>query len=348
MTLVLSSRFTNPNTRRRAAIRAAHEIDEDALIELLNTHLTEGGRRREKTSAQTRKTYAKAVRKFLEYCQDGQNRLEIRSAKSAEINSWLDLLRRHGLRGSTTSTYLSGVRALYSALEWAEAVDRNPAVNARAIRDETPGYERKRPLTREERAQLIELPNQRFSEDDPRSARDTAILTLGSRAGLRAGDLMALNIDDIDPKSKTILIARGKGGKSRLVPITKGSLAILTEWMQIRETLNITETSVFTSLSRRSFGHRLSYPGLLELVNGYIKLLFPATPDETVDVYRRRTSRVTGTHTLRRTAGTRLYERTKDLRTIADIFGHSSVATAGIYARATEELNRAAVEADSD
>jgi hypothetical protein len=44
MTLVLSSRFTNPNTRRRAAIRAAHEIDEDALIELLNAHLTEGVR----------------------------------------------------------------------------------------------------------------------------------------------------------------------------------------------------------------------------------------------------------------------------------------------------------------
>jgi integrase/recombinase XerC len=140
----------------------------------------------------------------------------------------------------------------------------------------------------------------------------------------------------IDTKSKTILIAQGKGGKSRLVPITKRSLAILTEWIQIRESLKLAEGSVFVSLSRRSFGHRLSYPGLLELVNGYIKLLFPTTPDETVDVYRRRTSRVTGTHTLRRTAGTRLYERTKDLRTIADIFGHSSVTTAGIYARATD------------
>jgi Phage integrase, N-terminal SAM-like domain len=186
MTLVSSSRFSDPNTRRRVAIRAAHELDEDSLVELLNTYLTEGGRRREKTSAQTRKTYTKAIRKFLCYCRDGRNRLEIRTAKSAEINTWLDLLRRRGLRGSTASTHLSGVRALYGALEWAEAVERNPAANARAMRDETPGHAQKRPLTREERSRLIELPGKRHAGIDPRFARDRAILALGSRAGLRA------------------------------------------------------------------------------------------------------------------------------------------------------------------
>ncbi len=348
MTLVTASRFSNPITRRRAAIRAAHELDEEALLELLNAHLTEGGRRREKTSPETRKTYAKAVRKFLAYCHDGRNRLEIRSASSAEINTWLDLLHRHGLRGSTSSTYLSGVRALYSALEWAGAVERNPALNAKSLRDETPGHERKRPLTREERSTLLELPGRRHGAEDPRCARDAAILTLGARAGLRAGDLTALDTDHIDLPSKTIQIARGKGGKSRLLPITDDTLAYLTEWLRVRAALDLSTRAVFVSLSRRSFGQRLSYPGLLELFNGYIKELFPMAPDETSEAYRRRTARVTGTHTLRRTAGTRIYERTKDLRTVADILGHASVNTSATYARATEELSRAAVEADRD
>ncbi len=348
MTLVTASRFSNPSTRRRAAIRAAHDLDEEALLELLNAHLTEGGRRREKTSSGTRKTYAKAVRKFLAYCHDGRNRLEIRSASSAEINTWLDLLHRHGLRGSTTSTYLSGVRALYSALEWAGAVDRNPALNAKSLRDETPGYERKRPLTREERARLIELPAQRHDEHDPRRARDASLLSLGARAGLRAGDLTGLNIDAIDLPGKTIQIARGKGGKSRLLPITNDTVARLKAWLLVREELKIDDPAVFVSLSRRSFGQRLSYPGLLELTNGYVKALFPAAKEETLEAYGRRVARVTGTHTLRRTAGTRLYERTKDLRTVADLLGHADVGTTSRYARATEELNRAAVEADTD
>ena len=54
---------------------------------------------------------------------------------------------------------------------------------------------------------------------DPKSMRDRAILELLYASGMRTTELCNLKIADVDLKEQTALIVRGKGGKTRLVPI---------------------------------------------------------------------------------------------------------------------------------
>jgi hypothetical protein len=52
------------------------------------------------------------------------------------------------------------------------------------------------------------------------------VLTTMSATGLRVGEAVQLSVNDIDSRRMTILVARGKGNKQRLVPL---SPKLLTE-----------------------------------------------------------------------------------------------------------------------
>lgn len=107
------------------------------------------------------------------------------------------------------------------------------------------------------------------------------------RIGLRAGDLIGLNVGDLEVPGKAVHVVRGKGGKTRRVPITGDTLTVPNAWLEERERLDTADPALFVSLSRRSFGGRLSHPGLLELVSGDIGRLFPEEADESEASYRR-------------------------------------------------------------
>lgn len=337
--LVLSSRFQSADNRKREAVRAAHDQDQSTLLELTNHYLTLKSARKAQTSDDTRRLYAVAIKRFLEYCagQNGQ-RLEITRLESDDIEMWLVGLQASGIKPSSIGTYLNGVRALYRALVWAKAAAANPAAEVKAPKDPTPAHLKKSALSPSLYRDLIKAPSEKYDVDDPRRTRDALLLALGGSGGLRAKEIVGLNISDIELSLKRLIVQSGKGGKRRVIPLSSELFNLLKHWLETRKGLELfgeiseIETALLVSISRNSsHGRRLTTDGARFIAKGYY--LGAGLPPE-----------MFGLHTLRRTAGTHLYRATRDLHVVADVLGHASVNTSAIYAKMDMDVRREALE----
>lgn len=342
----LTSRWKMPENRKREAVRAAHDQNTDVLLELLNHYLTLKSARKLKVSDDTRRLYGLAVRRFLEFTGSsdpghGPN-LELTRLEPEDIETWMVGLQDQGLEPGSIAAYLYGLRALYRALIWARATERNPAREVKPPRDPTPAHARKSALSPVVYRDLIAFPASRYAPEDPRQARDVLLLALGGSGGLRAKEIVGLDVSDLEIGLKRLTVRSGKGGKKRIVPLSRNLLEHCVRWLEVRRGLVLrgeileSETALIVSVSsNQSGGRRLTTDGARYIANGYYKAL--GLPTE-----------LWGLHTLRRTAGTHLYRATRDLHVVADVLGHASVNTSAIYAKMDMEVRREALEAMED
>jgi integrase/recombinase XerC len=337
--IVLHTKFQHAENRKRIASRAAHDQDADTLLELVNHYLTLKSARKAQTSDDTRRLYGVAIRRLLEFCsgKNGQ-RVELGRVEADDLEVWMVGLQAEGLQPSSVATYLNGVRALYRALIWAQAITVNPAMGVRAPRDPTPAHLKKSALSPALYRDLIRAPAAKFDVDDPRRTRDALLLALGGSGGLRAKEIVGLNVADVELGLKRLVVQSGKGGKRRVVPLSTELHAMLNRWLEVRRGLELRleipegEGALLVSISRNnSHGRRLTTDGARFIAKGYyLELGLP--------------SEMWGLHTLRRTAGTHLYRATRDLHVVADVLGHASVNTSAIYAKMDMDVRREALE----
>lgn len=88
-----------------------------------------------------------------------------------------------------------------------------------------------------------------------KSARDTAVVALLLGSGLRRAELCALDWSDIDLKARTVIVKRGKGGKSRVTVMDETAAQALWRWR--RQQGPQSTDAVFTG----RFGDRLQHSG---------------------------------------------------------------------------------------
>jgi integrase/recombinase XerC len=157
-----------------------------------------------------------------------------------------------------------------------------------------------RPLEQERICDLLA----KTSPADKESLRDLAIIELLYAAGLRAGELCALDRSDVDLTSGTVLVRNGKGGKSRKVPIHRLAVERIGAYLSSR-----TDSNQALFLGTR--GARLNSRSLYRIVNKY----FPGSHP----------------HQLRHSFATHLLDAGADLRSIQELLGHSHIATTEIY-----------------
>ncbi len=160
------------------------------------------------------------------------------------------------------------------------------------------------------------------SDASPVGLRDRAILELLYGSGLRISEALGLDIGDIN-LDQGFVIARGKGDKERVVPISppcrEAVLAFLRDGRPLlvakkrpatgrtrRDPLFVTARG--TVLSRQGFFKNLKKYGIQA---GVIKRLSP--------------------HKLRHSFATHLVEGGADLRSVQEMLGHASIATTEIY-----------------
>ena len=350
--LVLATRWAHPSNRRREGLRAAHTQTEADLLDLLTYHLKLKSRRAGGVSPETLKTYGVAVRDFLAFTGPPEApRYSLQSLDEEVIEGYLIYTRQrlkltpHGdaaadhLGLGSIGTYLAGVRALYRALTWAGVCTVNPAAGVRAPRDPTPAHSRKRAIPNGHLRALFAAVD---AQTDPAvAARDRALLTLGVTLGLRASEMIDLDVADLGLAMAELHVRQGKGGKARRIPVPPTALAALGRWLRERQALVAAgdlpadQKALLVSFHRGYFGRRLSVRGLRSVVNGYFAQV-GLPPD------------MWGVHTLRRTAGTRLYRQSRDLHVVSDILGHASVTTSAIYAKLDTEIRREALNAAED
>lgn len=166
-------------------------------------------------------------------------------------------------------------------------------------------------LTVDEVFSLLRQP----SETGALGSRDRAILELLYASGLRVGELVGLNLGDIDLSEKTVRVM-GKGRKERIVPMGEKAVEALAAYLEKRSELmqDTTEEPAFF-VNRR--GGRLTARSVERLLGKYIR--------------RSGMQKSVTPHVLRHTFATHLLGAGADMRGIQELLGHASLSTTQKY-----------------
>lgn len=159
-------------------------------------------------------------------------------------------------------------------------------------------------------SQLLQLP-----DNDELALRDAAMMELLYGSGLRLAELVALDIDAINPRHQELRVL-GKGGKTRIVPYGRCAAEALKKWLPIRANWlggNLTEVALFISqrnkrISPRTVQQRLNYWGQQQGLHGN---LHP--------------------HKLRHSFASHMLESSGDLRAVQELLGHANLSTTQVY-----------------
>ena len=77
---------------------------------------------------------------------------------------------------------------------------------------------------------------------DMRDRRDEAILRLMLETGMRAGEVVSLQVPDVDLMAGTAIVRRGKGGKGRVVPVGPQTARAVDRYLRLRRTHRLAAT----------------------------------------------------------------------------------------------------------
>jgi len=216
------------------------------------------------------------------------------------------------------SRKISVIRSFFKFLTREGMVKSNPTINLI-----TPKIEKKLPyfLYTQEVNKLIETPPQ----NTILGIRDRSILELLYGTGMRVGELVGLNIKDIDLYEKTIRIF-GKGSKERILPLGNPSIRALQGYLTIRDIFhrNISlDKNDQNALLLNRFAGRLSARSIRRIIIKYMKMAG----------FNKKIS----PHVLRHSFATHLLGGGADLRSVQELLGHESLSTTQIYTHITKE-----------
>jgi site-specific recombinase XerD len=211
---------------------------------------------------------------------------------------------------ATTARKLAALRQLYRVLHEHGEVPANPA-------DLVVAPKRPAKLPRVLAPTQIAALLERIPATTPLELRDRALFELAYACGLRAEELVDLDVASVSFEDEELRV-EGKGRKTRLVPAGEAALKAVSRWLERgRPALQNGDGTEALFLSKS--GRRLS----------------------TSDVRRRlqawaRQAAIQGgisPHALRHSFATHLLDGGADLRSIQELLGHSSVSTTQIYTR---------------
>ena len=172
------------------------------------------------------------------------------------------------------------------------------------------------PLSADDCDKLIETPAERRSA--LLQARDRALLDVLYGTGLRVGELVELDVAQLD-RGRAELRVRGKGNKERVVPVPGAALASLLDYLDSRPGRERLAQPLF--LNAR--GSRLTDRGVRVILRRRLLetgVARPASP-----------------HTLRHSYATHLLDADVDLRAIQELLGHERLSTTQRYTHVSAE-----------
>jgi integrase/recombinase XerD len=261
-------------------------------------------------SDKTIAAYGADLRRYLEFLHHAG----IRSADDVRRNHVLDYLiaRRHeGITARSVSRYLSAIRRFHQFLVQENLSKNNPAADMEPMRLVSP---LPRDLTVRYVEQLLASPDMSAET----GARDAAVLELFYSAGLRISEMAALPLRHVELAESAIRV-RGKGSKTRVVPLGRAALERIRAWLEVRAQLRVRDDTLF--LSRR--GRRLSRTTLWKIVKHYARAA--AIPQNITP------------HMLRHSFATHLLDNGADLRAVQEMLGHADISTTQIYTHVSTE-----------
>lgn len=222
------------------------------------------------------------------------------------------IVARHdaGYAASSVNRCLSSVKGLHRFLAREGLAQATPAsgVNFSRVDERLPDC-----LSIEAVGALLDQP---FPPTDA-GARDRAILEVLYGCGVRASELVGLDMDDVYLDDEFLRVV-GKGSKERVVPIAGAAARALGSYLEGARTsfARHSRSGVPSAVFLNARGGRISRQSVHALVERYGRLvgiegLHP--------------------HTLRHSFATHMLAGGADLRVLQEILGHASISTTQIY-----------------
>ena len=287
--------------------------------------------RRRAVADKTRAAYSADCRHFAAWARESD---PAHPAEPAHVD--IRTLRRYaaglsedGIAPATIARRLAALRGLFRSQMEVGAREDNPA---ELLSSPKKPQRLPRVLKATEVAALLDS----IPATTPLELRDRALFELAYACGLRAEELVTLDLEAVDFDAESVRV-EGKGGKTRLVPVGEHALGALERYLQRgrpalageadpaggrngdRAGHAVRDRALFLSKS----GRRLSTSDVRRRLNGWA---------------RRGMSRSPGLaqahpHALRHSFATHLLDGGADLRAIQELLGHATISTTQVYTR---------------
>lgn len=172
----------------------------------------------------TVKVYRLGITQYLQWCDaDGKpHRLD-----RDQVRAWMVHLRDKGAAPATVASRLASVRQLSKWLTEEGMLDADPLLRLNAPKPDIPITP---VLTEDELKALVKACQGKQFRD----RRDEAIVRLMAETGMRVGDVIGLDVADIDLARGLAYIRRGKGGKGRIVWFGAQTAKALDRYIRLR------------------------------------------------------------------------------------------------------------------
>ncbi|MEO0358458.1 MAG: tyrosine recombinase XerC [Pseudomonadota bacterium] len=230
------------------------------------------------------------------------NNLSIR-----DMRSWMAQERGKGVGPRTLARRLSAVKSFFRWLSSHHGIDPTAVLSTRS-----PKFDKKlpRPLARDAAFAMLDVMDTQ-ARDDWIGARDVAVLTLLYGCGLRISE--ALGLTGRDVPLPDVLRIKGKGNKTRIVPVLPQAVAAVDQYLKLCPYPLEHDGPLFRAVRGGALNAR-SIQKAME--NARLQLGLPATATP---------------HAMRHSFATHLMEAGGDLRTIQELLGHASLSTTQVY-----------------
>jgi integrase/recombinase XerC/integrase/recombinase XerD len=279
--------------------------------------------RRRGAAEKTRRAYRIDLAQFARWAS-GQ-RLEPASVDHRALRRYAASLSERGQAPATVARKLAALRGFFRALVELGARGDNPA---ELLSSPKRPQHLPRVLKPADVAKLLD----RIPATTPLELRDRALFELAYASGLRAEELVSLDLGAVDFDAERVRI-EGKGGKTRLVPTGEHALRAIERYLaRARPALDEGEGGPAGGpLFLSKTGRRLSTSDVRRRLRVWSQHASGQVPG-VGDLHP---------HALRHSFATHLLEGGADLRAIQELLGHASISTTQVYTRVESSRLRA-------
>ena len=266
------------------------------------------------------------ARRFIEWLGDRATREELATLRVPDVDAYMmdraRLLRRTSLKGVATR-----VRGF---LRWLHLTGQTTHdLSVTAIAPSLYAFEGIPSALRTEDVTKVLAVTRR--DCTPKGIRDYAILLLLARYGLRAGEVTALRLDDVDWRKEVIRIRHSKSGGTSFLPLLPEVGEVILNYLQkSRPQTSIREMFIRCRAPYRPFRNGSSLYGLIQLRFGLAGLIITGKR---------------GPHAFRHARAVSLLRAAVPVKEIGDLLGHRAADSTLVYLKlATEDLRAVALE----
>lgn len=262
--------------------------------------------------------YQEDLKAFESYYRNLDSQLSWNTVPVDVIRDWIVNLMDQGHKASSVCRKLSAVKSFYKFLLRRGLVDVDPA-------NQVVGPKKDKPLPyfiREKDMDFL-LDRVHFPET-PQGVRDRLILMMFYTTGIRASELLGLDVTDISMEERQLRVT-GKRNKQRIVPFGHELYQELESYLEQRSRMKISDEAEKALFLTDKTGRRMQYTQVRTIVNHYLSLVTTQTKRSP--------------HVLRHSFATSMLNNKADLQSVKELLGHESLATTEIYTHTTfEEL----------